>query len=51
VRNTSSIVELEDDALQVQQEVDNVFTQPVNGGVFMYHAGDLNFGRGIADHR
>jgi hypothetical protein len=42
--------ELEDDSLEVQENVHNVFDDAVNLGVFVHDAHDLSFGRSVADH-
>ena len=41
---------LEDDALEVQENVHNVFDDAVDLGVFVHDAHDLSFGRSIAHH-
>src|SRR5690606_21398744 len=49
-RDFLAVVKLEYDALQVQQNVDDVFTHARQSGVFVHHAGDLHFGGGVACH-
>ena len=46
-----AVVQLERDALEVQQQVDDVFAHAVDGRVFVDHARDLDFGGRITDHR
>ena len=41
---------LEDNALEVEQDVDDVFENTVDLGVFVNHARDLGFRRREADH-
>ena len=50
-RDFIAVVQLEHDALQVQQDVDDVFLHAVERRVLVQHAGDRDFGRRIADHR
>src|SRR5690606_18465460 len=46
-----AVVQLEDHALQVQQDVDDIFAHARDGRVFVHHAGHLHFGGRIARHR
>ena len=46
-----AVVQLEHDALQVQQDVDDVFLHAVERRVLVQHAGDLDLGRRVAGHR
>ena len=45
-----AIVQLENDALQVQQNVDDVLLNAVQRGIFVQHAGNLDLGRRVARH-
>jgi len=45
-----TVVQLEHNALQVQQQIHNVFPNSVNRGVFVNHTGNLNLRRRIAHH-
>ena len=40
-----AVVQLQHDALQVEQDVDDVFLHAVERRVLVQHAGDLDFGR------
>ena len=44
-------VQLEDDTLEVEQDIDDVFLHAVKRGVLVQNAVDRHFGRGIALHR
>jgi hypothetical protein len=44
-------VHLEGDALEVQQNVDDILLHPLDRRVLVDHAADRDFGRRIADHR
>ncbi|MDT4814100.1 hypothetical protein FQZ97_471000 [compost metagenome] len=46
-----AIVQLENHALQVQQDVDDIFANARDGRVFVHHARHLHFGRRVAGHR
>jgi hypothetical protein len=46
-----AVVQLEYDALEVEQQVDNVFLHPVDGRILMQHAADVDFGGCEARHR
>jgi ABC-type Mn2+/Zn2+ transport system ATPase subunit len=46
-----AVVQLEHDALEVQQDVDHVLLHAVEGGVLVQHAGDLDFRGRVAGHR
>ena len=50
-RDFVTVVQAEDDALQVQHDVNDVFLDAVDGRVLVQHAGDRHFGRRIAHHR
>ena len=50
-RDLVAVVQLEHDALQVQQDVDHVFVDAVDRRVLVHHAGDLRLGRRVPDHR
>ena len=46
-----AVVQLQHHALQVQQDVDDVFLHAVERRVLVQHAGDLHLGRRVAGHR
>ncbi|CFO06616.1 Uncharacterised protein [Bordetella pertussis] len=46
-----AVVQLEHHALEVQQDVDDIFANTGNGRIFVHHAGHLHFGRRVAGHR
>ena len=46
-----AVVQLEHHALEVQQDVDDIFTNTGNGRIFVHHASHLHFGRRVAGHR
>src|SRR5450830_268995 len=46
-----AVVDLEDHALEVQQQVDDVFLHTVQRRVLVHDAGDRHFGGRVADHR
>ena len=50
-RRFVAVVHLQHDALQVQQNVDDVFLHAVDRRVLVQHAGHLDLGRGEAGHR
>src|SRR5690606_441282 len=50
-RDFTAAVELEHNALQVQQQVDHVFTHAVERGVLVEHSFDRHFGRRVAGKR
>ena len=50
-RDFVAVVQLENDALQVQQQVDHIFLHAVERRIFVHDAGDRHFGRRIANHR
>ena len=45
-----ALFELEDDAFQIEKDVDHVFENAVDLGILMNDAGDLRFRGGKADH-
>jgi hypothetical protein len=45
-----AVVQLEDHALEVQQDVDHVFLHAVDGRVLVQHTGDGDFGGCITHH-
>ena len=45
-----AVVQLEHDALEVEQDVDHIFLHAVNGGILVQNSGDGHLGDGIADH-
>src|SRR5690606_21084517 len=49
-RDVVTVVQLEDHALQVQQNVDDVFAHAGDGGVLVHNTRNLHLGRGIAGH-
>src|SRR5690606_18359233 len=49
-RDFFAIVQLEDNAFEVQQDVDHVFPDAWQRRVFVHHASDLYFSRGVARH-
>jgi hypothetical protein len=50
-RDGITVVHLEHDTFQVQQQVDHVFLDAVERRVLVHDAGDRHFGRRIAHHR
>ncbi len=46
-----AVVQFQHDALEVEQDVDDVFLHAVDRGVLVQHAVDLDFGRREAGHR
>jgi hypothetical protein len=46
-----TIVQLEYDTFEIQKDVDNIFLNAINGGVFVKNAIDTNLSRCIPDHR
>ncbi|MNY16694.1 hypothetical protein D3C86_1499760 [compost metagenome] len=50
-RDFVAVVQLEYHALQVEEQVDDVFLHAIDGGILVDHPSDRDFGRGIADHR
>jgi hypothetical protein len=42
-----AVVQLEDDTLEVEKDVDDIFLHAINGGVLVEHAVDADFGRCI----
>jgi len=46
-----SIVQLQHDPLEVEQDIDDILLHTVNGGVFVQNAVDLDFGRRETGHR
>ena len=49
-RDVFTIVQLENHALQIQKDVDDVFAHTGNGGVLVYNTGHLHFGGGVTGH-
>src|SRR5690606_21453530 len=49
-RDVIAVVQLEYHALQVQEDVDDIFAHAGDGGVFVHDTRDLHLGRGIAGH-
>src|SRR5690606_38004695 len=45
-----AVMQLENHALEVKQDVDHVFAYARDGGVFVHDARDLDFGRRVAGH-
>ena len=50
-RHVVAVVELQHDALQVEQDVDDVLLHAVERRVLVQHAGDPDLGRRVARHR
>ena len=46
-----AVVQLQDDALHVEQEIDDVLLHTVERRVLVQHPGDADLGRGVARHR
>ena len=46
-----AIMQPQHDAFQVQQNVNHVLLDAINGGVFVQYAEDLDLRRGVARHR
>ena len=46
-----TVVQFEDDTLEVQQDVDDIFLNTINRRVLVQHAVDADFGRRITGHR
>ena len=46
-----AVVQLQHDALQVEQDVDDILLHAVDGGVLVQHPADLDLGRRKAGHR
>lgn len=46
-----TVVQLEHHTLEVQQNVDDIFLDTVNGRVLMEHTGNSDFRGGMPDHR
>jgi len=49
-RDFVTVVQLEHNALEVQQNVDHIFLHAIDGGVLVQHASNRDFRDGIADH-
>ena len=45
-----AVVQFEDHALEVQQNVDDIFLHAINGGVLVNNTSDGDFSGGITDH-
>src|SRR5216683_5804263 len=50
-RRFRAVVQLHHDALQVEDDVDDVLLHTLDGRVLVQHAGDLHLGRRVARHR
>jgi hypothetical protein len=50
-RGLGAVVQLHHDALEVEDDVDDVLLHPLDRGVLVENAGDLHLGRGVAGHR
>jgi hypothetical protein len=49
--NHITIVQLENDTLEIQKDVYDIFLNTVNGGVLMEHTLNTDFGRRVTGHR
>ena len=50
-RHFFTIVQLEHDTLEIEQDVDDIFLHAVDRRVLMQDAGDRDFGGSVAGHR
>ena len=49
-RHFVTLLELENDTLQIQKDIDDIFENAINLGIFVDDARNLSFRRGEADH-
>src|SRR3954452_21605671 len=46
-----AVMQAEDDAFEVEQDVDDILAHAIERRVLVHHAGDLHLGRRVARHR